>query len=269
MSLGMHSQRVLLTGAAGGIGRELAVALAEKKTRLGLIGRTDASMASLEHLVTVHRMDAIVIQADLTDTAARRTAILRMNQAYGGVDVLINLAGVLDFRFFDDADAGTISRILQVNVEAPIQMSREVLPQMLGRGSGRIVNVGSTFGSIGYPGFAVYSASKFALRGFSQALRRELQGTGVGLTYVAPRAVRTAFNPPAVHLMAERNLMRMDDPAWVAARIVRAIERQRSEAYLGFPESLFARLNGLVPSLVDGALKKVLPDLARHARSVP
>jgi short-subunit dehydrogenase len=269
MSLDLRSQRILLTGAAGGIGRELAEALAAKGARLGLLGRTDASVASLDHLVATQRLDAVVIQADLTDASARRAAVWRMVQAYGGLDVLINLAGVLDFRFFDEADAGAITRALQVNVEAPMQMVREVLPAMLGRGSGRIVNVGSTFGSIGYPGFAAYSASKFALRGFSQALRRELQGTGVGVTYVAPRAVRTAFNPPAVHHMAERKLMRMDEPSWVATRIVHAIERERNEAYLGFPESLFARINGVLPALVDGALKKVLPDLSHHARSAP
>lgn len=269
MSLDLRSKRILLTGAAGGIGRELAEALAAKGARLGLLGRTDASVASLDHLVATQRLDAIVIQADLTDAAARRAAVWRMVQAYGGLDVLINLAGVLDFRFFDEADASAITRALQVNVEAPMQMAREVLPAMLGRGSGRIVNVGSTFGSIGYPGFAAYSASKFALRGFSQALRRELHGTGVGVTYVAPRAVRTAFNPPAVHLMAERRLMHMDEPSWVAARIVRAIENERNEAYLGFPESLFARLNGVLPSLVDGALKKALPGLTRYARGIP
>lgn len=269
MSLDLRSQRILLTGAAGGIGRELAEALAAKGARLGLLGRTDASVASLDHLVATQRLDAVVIQADLTDASARRAAVWRMVQAYGGLDVLINLAGVLDFRFFDEADPSAITRALQVNVEAPMQMAREVLPAMLGRGSGRIVNVGSTFGSIGYPGFAAYSASKFALRGFSQALRRELQGTGVGVTYVAPRAVRTAFNPPAVHLMAERKLMRMDEPSWVATRIVHAIERERNEAYLGFPESLFARINGVLPALVDGALKKVLPDLSHHARSAP
>ncbi|MDF3983532.1 SDR family oxidoreductase [Luteibacter sp. PPL201] len=267
MSLSLRAQRILLTGAAGGIGRELARELASRGARLGLLGRTDASVASLEHLVATQRMDAVVIQADLTDAAARRAAVARMTQAYGGLDVLINLAGVLDFRFFDEVDPAMITRALQVNVEAPMQMVREVLPDLLDRGTGRIVNVGSTFGSIGYAGFAAYSASKFALRGFSQALRRELDGTGVGVTYVAPRAVRTAFNPPAVHLMAEKKMMHMDEPAWVASSIVRAIERERSEAYLGFPESLFARINGVLPSMVDNALRKVLPDLARHARS--
>ncbi|UPG83867.1 SDR family oxidoreductase [Luteibacter aegosomatis] len=268
MTLDLRGQRILLTGAAGGIGRELAAALGAKGARLGLLGRTDASVASLEHLVATRRMDAIVLQADLTDAAARRAAVARMAKGFGGVDVLINLAGVLDFRFFDQADASAITQTMQVNVEAPMQMAREVLPEMLGRGSGRIVNVGSAFGSIGYPGFAAYSASKFALRGFSQALRRELYRTGVGVTYVAPRAVRTAFNPPAVHLMAERKLMRMDEPSWVASHVVRAIEKERSEAYLGFPESFFARLNGIFPSLVDGALAKVLPDLSHHARGV-
>jgi short-subunit dehydrogenase len=269
MSLDLRDQRILITGAAGGVGSELAEALGAKGARLGLVGRTDASVASLEHLIAMQRIDAVVFQADLTEPSARRAAMSRMVQAFGRIDVLINLAGVLDFRFFDQADAGTITRTMQINVEAPMQMAREVLPAMLGRGSERIVNVGSTFGSIGYPGFAAYSASTFALRGFSQALRRELHGTGVGVTYVAPRAVRTAFNPPAVHLMAERKLMHMDEPAWVASHIVRAIERERGETYLGFPENLLARINGVFPSLIDGALKKALPDLAYHARGVP
>lgn len=266
MTIRLRGQRILLTGATGGIGRELSESLASEGARLGLVGRTDASVASLEHLVATQRLEAVVIQADLTDPAARRAAVNRMVQACGGIDILINLAGVLDFRFFDQADTSVITRIMQVNVEVPMQMVREVLPDMLGRGSGRIVNVGSTFGSIGYPGFAAYAASKFALRGFSQALRRELHGTGVGVSYVAPRAVRTAFNPPAVHLMAERKLMRMDEPGWVASRIVRAIARERDETYLGFPESLFARINGILPSLVDAALTKALPDLTQHAR---
>jgi short-subunit dehydrogenase len=269
MSLDLHGQRVLVSGAAGGIGRELTEALAAKGARLALLGLTDASVASLDHLVTTQQFDAIVLQVDLNDALARRAAVSRVVKTFGGIDVLINLAGADDFRFFDQTDATVLSRTIQMNVEAPMQMVREILPAMLGRAAGRIVNVGSTFGSIGYPGFAVYSASKFALRGFSQALRRELQGTGVGVTYIAPRAVRTALNPPAVSLMAHRKIMHLDEPAWVAARIVRAIEQERSEAYPGFPESMFARLNGMFPSFVDRALRRALPDLALHTRGAP
>jgi short-subunit dehydrogenase len=145
---------------------------------------------------------------------------------------------------------------------------RELLPQLTAQGSGRIVNVGSMFGSIAFPCFAAYSASKFALRGFSQALRRELYDSGVGVTYVSPRAVRTALNPPVVHHMAERGLMRMDEAHWVAQRIVRAMERDRDEVYLGFPEALFARVNALLPRLVDRAIHKQVPALREFARQV-
>ena len=149
-----------------------------------------------------------------------------------------------------------MERILKINAIAPMQLTRAVLPDMLERGSGRIVNVGSTFGSIGFACFASYSASKFALRGFSEALRREIAGSGVDVTYVAPRAVKTALNSAAVHHMADAVKMNMDPPLWVARQIVRAIEKDKKEVYLGFPESLFVRINNLLPRLVDAATRK-------------
>jgi len=184
-----------------------------------------------------------------------------MTHEWGGIDILINLAGVMDFVRFDEQDPGMIQRLIQVNVEAPLQMTRYVLPQMIERRHGRIVNIGSMFGSIGFPCFTAYSASKFALRGFSQALRRELAGSGVGVTYVSPRAVRTPFNPPVVHHMAELGLMHMDNPQWVVKKIVQAIENNKQEAYIGFPESLFARLNAILPGIVSRAIARQVPTL--------
>lgn len=179
-----------------------------------------------------------------------------MRGAYGGVDVLINAAGTVEFTEFADQDPATIDRVIQTNVLAPMQLTRLLLPEMLERGEGRIVNIGSVFGSIGFACFASYSASKAALRGFSEALRRELADTGVGVTYVAPRAVRTPFNSPEVCAMAERVKMKMDEPGLVARRIVDAVEQERAELYIGFPESLFVRLNAVLPRLVDRALRK-------------
>ena len=142
-----------------------------------------------------------------------------------------------------------------------MQLTRYVLPQMIARGRGHIVNIGSMFGSIGFPCFAAYSASKFALRGFSQALRRELTASGVGVTYVSPRAVSTHFNPPVVHRMAEMGLMHMDQPRWVVKRILRAIEKEKDEAYIGFPESVFARINAVLPAMVSRAIRRQVPTL--------
>lgn len=263
--MNLRGKRILLTGAAGGIGRELCRELAFRGAKLGLVGRTDASIASLRHLVEEKGLDAVVVQADITHARDRTAAIQRMQLTYAGLDVLINLAGLMDFQLFSASDPAMIQQMLEVNLQAPMQLTREVLPAMLARGSGRIVNIGSMFGSLGYPGFATYSATKFALRGFSQALRRELSDGGIGVTYVSPRGVRTAFNPRAVHAMAAEGMMHMDEPAWVAARIADAIEKERDEVYLGFPESFFAMLNGLWPRLVDHSLKKVIPAISRHA----
>ena len=261
----LESKRILITGAGGGIGKRLATLIADRSARLGLLDRAPV-FDSLTQTASGLPAECIVIEADITSVEGRRGAVQQMNKAFGGIDVLINLAGILDFSLFEEADPSMIARILQVNVEAPMLLIREILPQLTAQGSGRIVNIGSMFGSIAFPCFAAYSASKFALRGFSQALRRELSGTGVGVTYVSPRAVNTAFNPQVIHHMAERGMMRMDNAHWVATRIVRAIEQDRKEVYLGFPESLFARINGLLPQLIDKFIDKQVPALIEFTR---
>ena len=265
--MNLESQRILITGASGGIGRELCVQLAQRKSQLCLLDRNRDG--SERHGAELAKLPAelLHLQADISRAEDRERVVNKVTQAWGGIDILINLAGVMDFSRFDEEDPGTIQRILQVNVEAPMQLTRCVLPQMIERGRGRIVNVGSMFGSIGFPCFAAYSASKFALRGFSEALRRETSGSGVGVTYVSPRAVKTAFNPPVVHRMAELGMMHMDEPRWVAQLIVRAIEREKDEAYLGFPESLFARINAVFPRLVSRSIIKQVPALFSFTRN--
>lgn len=263
--MNLRNQRILLTGAGGGIGRILGEQLTAKGGHLcRLVRQIDPEPNSANRLV-VHDSQTLTLACDITQSHQRDETIHSLKQAWGGVDILINLAGVLDFRPFQDTDPAMLQRMIQVNIEAPMQLARALLPGMLERGQGRIVNVGSMFGSIGFPYFAAYSTTKFALRGYSQALRRELAGTGVGVTYISPRAVNTPLNPPVVHEMAARGMMHMDEPEPVARAIVRAIEKERSEAYLGFPESLFARLNGLFPSLVDKALTKQTPSLLAFA----
>lgn len=256
----LSNLRIILTGAGGGIGQPLSQELLARGARLCRLVRQEANACSPADIRSGHGQ-TMTLACDITQPEQRQAAINAVERAWGGVDILVNLAGVLEFGTFQETDPGALHQLLQVNVEAPMQLVRGVLPGMLERGSGRIVNVGSTFGSIGFPLFAAYSASKFALRGYSQALRRELAGSGVGVTYVAPRAVNTPLNPPVVHTMAARGMMHMDEPGPVALAIVRAIEQGRSEVYLGFPEGLFARLNGVLPGLVDRALRRQLPAL--------
>lgn len=261
----LNASRILLTGAAGGIGRKLSELLSGRGARLCLVDRDLTAVAGFAQTLGRDATDILPLAADITKAEDRESAVRQMHEVFGGIDILINLAGILDFKRFQDQDHSMIQRILQVNVEAPMQLAREVLPQMITQRGGRIVNIGSMFGSIGFPCFTVYSASKFALRGFSQALRRELNGTGVGVTYVSPRAVKTPLNPDVVNLMAERGMMHMDDVQCVAESIVQAIEKDKNEAYLGFPEKLFARINGVFPGLVDQGIAKQVPDILKYA----
>jgi short-subunit dehydrogenase len=254
--MNLKDTRVLLTGATGGIGATTALQLARAGAQLTVADRNEAALQKLCVEIGVHGGRAQPVVADLASSVGRQALAEEATRRLGGVDLLVNIAGLLDFVPFEAEDPVAIERLMQVNLIAPIQLTRMLLPAMLKQNRGRIVNVGSTFGSIGFPFFAAYSSSKFGLRGFSQALRRELHGSGVGVTYIAPRATRTPLNSSAVVRMNEALKVAMDPPEQVAAAIVRAIEQERAEVYLGWPEKLFVRLNAILPGLVDGALRK-------------
>jgi short-subunit dehydrogenase len=259
----LEGTRIVLTGAAGGIGRATALALARAGARLALVARSRAALAPLAAELRALGSEAVTIGADLTRAADRAALLAQAHAALGGIDVLVNNAGVLNFNDFVAEPEAATERLFAVNVLAPMALARALLPALRAQAAGRIVNVGSTFGSIAFPYFAAYSASKFALRGFSEALRRELDGSGVGVTYVAPRATRTALNPGAVERMNAALKVAMDPPEVVAAAIVAALRADRAEVYLGWPERLFVRLNALLPRLVDGAVRKQRPVMQR------
>jgi short-subunit dehydrogenase len=121
------------------------------------------------------------------------------------------------------------------------------------------------FGSLGYPGFAAYSASKFAMRGFTEALRRELADSSIRVHYFAPRATRTGMNASAVERMNAELKVAMDLPGPVAAAACDVLEAGRTSAVFGWPEKLFVRINALLPGVVDGSLRNQLPVIRRHA----
>jgi short-subunit dehydrogenase len=148
---------------------------------------------------------------------------------------------------------------LATNVIAPAALSREMLPLLRRTVSSRIVNVGSMFGDIAYPLFATYSASKFALRGLSIAMRRELKPYGVGVTYAAPRATRTESSPAFDWLIAPLQ-MRVDDPAMVATQIWRAVVRELDSVYAKGAERLFVLVQKFAPKLVDRAIAAQMAD---------
>jgi short-subunit dehydrogenase len=179
--------------------------------------------------------------------------------------VLVNCAGVNDFGRFADASPERIETLIVTNLLAPIQLCRAVLPGMLKRGRGRIVNVGSVMGGVGFAGFGVYCATKFGLRGFSEALRRELKGSGVSVATVAPRYTRTALNTAVMDRMARAVRMNTDAPQKAADAIVTAVNGVKPEHTIGAMERLLVRVNGLLPGAVDTALATLNRRMLDHA----
>jgi len=254
--MNLQGCRTLLTGAGSGIGRCLALALATRGARLALVGRNDARLTEVAREIVSAGGDAYALLHDLSAPDGHDELARSVYTHLGGIDLLINNAGVSGFGEFARENPADIHNLISTNIAAPLLLTRAVLQSMLESGKGRIVNIGSILGSIGFPHFAAYSASKFALRGFSEALRRELADTNIGVTYVAPRTTRTALNSDVLYQLSTASGTAIDDPMTVAAIIIDAIAADRDDIYIGWPEKLAVRLNALLPRLVSIAIGK-------------
>jgi len=261
--MNLKDARVLLTGAAGGIGSVTAHALGRAGAKLLL---TDMQAAALHDLAGSLRREGIEVETVAANVASpedRAELVSRADALH--INTVVNLAGVNPFGWLSDQTEAEIELVFRINTLAPVLLCQAMLPVLSANGPAHIVNVGSAFGAIGFPGFTAYSASKFAVRGFSEALRRELADTDVKVHYVAPRATRTKLVTDRVRAMNDALHVAMDPPETVAKAIVRALATERRELAVGFPERLFAKINGLLPAIVDRALAKQLPTIRHHA----
>lgn len=267
MNISLQNKTLVLTGAGGGLGQALAHALARKNNRLILVGRNTLALERLAQSLT-HPSHHQVCTADITQSIGIAAIAQACQTLDTGIDGLINNAGISEFSFLEEQSPETIQAIIATNLTAPIQLTQALLPFIQQRPNGLIANIGSSFGSIGYPGFSSYCASKFGLRGFSEALRRELADTDIQISYIAPRAINTAINSQAVVAMNRALGNAMDSPEDVAAYIVRALEkRSGKDSFIGWPEKLFIRLNALLPAAIDSSLRKQLPSISRFSAS--
>ncbi|WP_334177719.1 SDR family oxidoreductase [Pseudoxanthomonas sp.] len=260
----LAGQTAIVTGASGGIGAPLCAALAHAGVRVLAVGRNEARLRSL-----VQRMPADALHPVVADvvTPEGQARILEAAEAMHPAPSMLVVAHAQSaFGLFEEQDAESMARLVQTNLVAPMQLIRLLLPLLRTQERAAVAVVGSTFGSLAFPGFAAYSASKFGLRGLTEALAREYADSPVRFQYLSPRATRTPFNTAAVDALNEELKVASDAPADVARHLVRALERGTARLQLGWPEKLFARINGLVPGLVDRNLHASLPVIQRHGR---
>lgn len=257
--MNLHDARALVTGASGGIGAAIVSEIVRGGGEALLAGRDEQSLRQLARSIDPDGNCVRVHVADVTRECDRNGLVEAATTWCGGINVLVNNAGVASFGAFARMRPEDLEQSFAVNALAPMQLCRALLPHLQRQPVAHIVSIGSVFGAIGYPGHAAYSASKFALRGFSEALRRELGDTVVRVHYLAPRATRTRFNSAAVEELNAQLAVATDPPERVAAAVRRMLESGQAEATIGWPEKLFVRINGILPRLVDRSLARQLP----------
>lgn len=258
------ARNILITGASGGIGAELAAMLAAQGHHLLLNGRDERALFALRKSL-LGKTDVSVVCADLLEEEALPVITDAASTFSGGIDSVVHAAGINHFGLLETLDDDAVSRVFRLNVELPARLTRALLPQLKSRPAGQVVFIGSMLGRIGYPGNASYCASKAAVRALAESLRRELADTTVRVVHVAPRATRTRFNSPAQTALNDRLHVHSDDAAHVARVIANAMQHNRANTEIGWPEKFFARLNALFPSLVDRGLSGQLAEIKRYA----
>jgi short-subunit dehydrogenase len=247
----LKDRRALITGASSGIGRAIALELARHGVDCVLVARREDRLSEVANEIVRGGRRAICIAGDITDPTLRQHALDAARDELGGLDILVNNAGIAAHGRFADADPARLRPIMEVNFFAPVELIRAALPLLRNGRQAIVVNIGSILGECAAPHKSEYSASKFALHGFSEAVRPELARLGIGVLVVAPGPTASEHFDVLVEDqgLPWRKPRRM--PAeQVARQVVRAMERGRHTLVTGWPSRLWLLLNRLAPWLV-------------------
>jgi short-subunit dehydrogenase len=254
----LQGARIILTGASSGIGWALGEHLAREKARLILASRNETKLEELARKLKDQQVDIHVAPTDVADPEQRAHLIETAVAQLGGIDILINNAGVGAMGLFAEAEEARLRRIFEVNFFAATELIRLALPHLRHGKNAMIVNVSSILGRRAIPGCTEYCASKFALAGWSEGLRAELAHDGIHVLLVCPGRIQTNF---------QRNLLedkirfgwqnhRQMTADRCAQLIVRAMRRRKNELITTAPGKALVWTNRLAPRLLDYLLAR-------------
>jgi short-subunit dehydrogenase len=267
--LKLGNRVAVITGAGSGIGRATALAMARRGCHLALADINEAGAQDTARAAQVLGVRATAHRLDVADRAAVAAFPKEVRQAHERVDILMNNAGVALGGTFEQVSEADFDWLLEINFHGVVRMTRAFLPLLHGSDDARIVNVSSIYGIIAPPGQAAYSASKFAVRGFSNVLRHELEGTTVGVSVVHPGGVATSISKNARipagapgdeverHRKTMEKLLRMP-PEQAGEIIVRGIEKRKARILVGSDAKAAAFLERLAPVAYWKLLKKAI-----------
>jgi NADP-dependent 3-hydroxy acid dehydrogenase YdfG len=259
MNKGLADRVAIITGASSGIGAATARALGRAGARLTLAARRTDRLEHVAADVRASGGQAIVALCDVRERESIAAMIEQSIAAYGQIDVLFNNAGLGRLGWLESMESADVRLQIEVNLIGVIDATQLVLPHMIRRRSGHVINMASLAGKIGTPTYSVYAATKFALDGFTQALRREVAAWGVHVSGMYPGGVETEWGERVGYrrrtrvTTPRRARLSADD---VARAVVKLIEYPRREVILPPTARVFVWLNRIAPGLIDWASRR-------------
>ncbi len=266
--MNLKNRTAIVTGAASGIGRAIAVSLAKRGCNLALADVDEAGLVETGRVTASAGAKASQHRLDVSDRQAVAAFPKEILAAHAGVDLLVNNAGVALGGAFEEIAEEDFEWLFGVNFWGVVRMTRAFLPLLRASDDARIVNISSVFGLIAPEGQTAYAASKFAVRGFSNALMNELEGSNVGVTVVHPGGVATAIarnarwpksaNPDAIaaNLAAAKRTLTLA-PQTAGEIIVEGIERRAKRVLVGRDAKMIAIVERLAPVNHLATLKRL------------
>jgi short-subunit dehydrogenase len=254
----LRETRILLTGASSGIGRCVAEQAAREGAKLALVARSADKLQELAGTLSARGAEVLVVPGDVTSETDRRRVLSAVVERFGGLDVLINNAGVGSWGHFAECSEEILRQVMEVNFFAPAELIRLAIPALRKGRQPAIVNIASMCGRRGIPAWSEYSASKFALCGLTEALRGEMVRFAIDILLLVPGLTRSGLGQ---HLLRNTGRYPIDfnkgmPPEKVAAGILRALKKNRTETVLGWDARWILRVNRFLPRLVDALVAR-------------
>ena len=252
--MNFKGKKVLITGASSGIGLASAVEFAKKGAKLILISRNKEQLNQVSEDLKKYNSPTFVFECDVSDKLQVIKTSKSILDQFGSIDILVNNAGFAIYGSVSNLTIEEIESQMATNYFGMVYFVKNFLPSMLVKKSGHIINVASVAASFGLPGIAPYCASKFAMLGFSEGLKHELKGTGVGLTVVSPIMVKTNFfNHPSFNNMPKYSLTSLK-PETVAKAILKASNSPRLEIIVPGFVRIAVWIKSTIPYLINPIL---------------
>ena len=264
--MSFDNQVILITGASSGIGRCLAIDFAKLGAVVIGCGRSKERLDGTFNQIRSSGRTATMLPCDVGNREHAESMMAKVLEQFGRVDILINNAGIGMRQPFAETPIETIEEIMRTNYLGMVYCTHAVLPSMIRRRSGHVVNISSIAGNIGFANVAGYCGSKFAMNGFSESLYHEVKPHGVHVSVICPGPVRTEFNRAFADNPPKSPAFLMVEPEFISRVVLRAIEAKKFEIVTPRSLALVSWAKQLAPGLFRAVLHRASRSLARQKK---